>query len=441
MSAARALLTWLVVAIAAAVATPARARDISAAPDTYVDLVRKLEPGDRLVLAPGIYRRGLRLHGLNGTPQQPIVIQGPQVGPPARFLARNGANTVSVRDASYLMIDSIELEGLGRNADAVKAESESRYAHHIILSRLRITGHDADQAIAGIAIQSPAWDWTIRDCVILGAGTGMYLGRSNGSAGLVGGVIERNVIRDTIGYNLQIKHQRSRPDAPGMPEGRRMIIVRHNVFSKQLGASTGDAARPNVLLGHFPAAGPGAEDMHVVYGNVFYDNAEEALLQAEGNLAVYSNVFVNRRGSAISIQPHNARPRQVAVFDNTVVAADAGIALRGVAPGYRPLVLGNLLFAGRAFAGQHFEGNSTYTWENAGAMLRAPYAEPPALDVSPLPGAFLAQEVTLPSGLAAFPDADRDFSGSDRSGVLRGAYASASEPRPLALDRAPIMRR
>ena len=439
MSAAHVLLIWLVLAIA--VAAPARARDIPATPDTYVDLVRKLEPGDRLVLAPGDYRRGLRLHGLDGTPEQPIVIMGPQSGSPARFFARNGANTVSIRDASYLMIDSIELEGLGRNADAVKAESESRYAHHIILSRLRITGHDADQAISGIAIQSPAWDWTIRDCVILGAGTGMYLGRSNGSAGLVGGVIERNVIRDTIGYNLQIKHQRIRPDVPGMPEDRRMIIVRHNVFSKHLGASTGDAARPNVLLGHFPPSGPGAEDMHIVYGNVFYENAEEALLQAEGNMAIYNNVLVNRHGSAISIQPHNARPRQVAVFNNTVLAADAGIALRGVAPGYRPRVLGNLLFAKRAFAGQRFHGNSTDTWENAGAMLRAPYAEPPALDVSPLRGAFPVQEVALPSGLSDLPEAHLDFTGSDRSGVPGGAYASASQPRPLALDRPPITRR
>ena len=175
MPAARTLLTCVLLFMA--VRGPTVAREIHATPETYRALISRLQPGDRLILAPGVYRHGLRLHGLDGTPEQPIAILGPGVGPPARFLARNGANTVSLRDASYLLIESLELDGLGRNADAVKAESESRYTHHIVLSRLRISGHDADQAIVGISIQSPAWDWTIRECMIVGAGTGMYLGR------------------------------------------------------------------------------------------------------------------------------------------------------------------------------------------------------------------------------------------------------------------------
>ena len=437
MPAARTLLTCVLLFMA--VRGPTVAREIHATPETYRALISRLQPGDRLILAPGVYRHGLRLHGLDGTPEQPIAILGPGVGPPARFLARNGANTVSLRDASYLLIESLELDGLGRNADAVKAESESRYTHHIVLSRLRISGHDADQAIVGISIQSPAWDWTIRECMIVGAGTGMYLGRSNGTAGLVGGVIERNVVRDTMGYNLQIKHQGRRPDVPGMPAARRMIVVRHNVFSKQHGASTGPAARPNVLLGHFPASGVGVDDLHVVYGNVFYQNAEEPLLQAEGNLAIYNNVFVNRHGSAISIQPHNARPRQVAVFNNTVLARDAGIAVRGAAPGHRPIVVGNLLFAGRPLVGGRYSGNLIHPLEKAERLLRAPYAEPPELDVSPQAG-LTHERLNLPAELADLPDAGLDLSGEDRWGFMGGAYTSSDRPKPIALDRPPSRR-
>jgi len=486
-----------------------QARDIPAAPDTYLALLGTLQAGDRLILAPGEYTRGLRLHGIAGRPGAPISILGPASGPRARFLARDGANTVSLRDAAHLVIDSIELEGLGRNADAVKAEAESRYAHHITLSRLRITGHDADQLLAGIAIQSPAWDWEIRDCEILGAGTGMYLGRSNGSAGLVGGVIERNVVRDTLGYNLQIKHQTRRADAPGMPSEPRMIVVRHNVFSKRENAAGGQWARPNVLVGHFPASGPGAEDMHVIYGNVFYENPVETLFQGEGNLTLYNNVFVNSSGPAVSIQPHNGRPRRVAVFNNTILSQGRGLAISGLQPGFRAQVMGNIVFAGgaappaigpakapdapakawarispldsglrrnddvpvapakagaqvwpvnsglrrnndapvapakagaqalRVDSGFRRNDGMLFSWEAAADYLRAPYAPPPLLDVSPL-DSTLQRRQELPEDLARLPDIGLDLSGTPRHGVTGGAYLVYAAGRPISLTRPPV---
>ena len=112
----------------------------------------------------------------------------------------------------------------------------------------------------------------------------MYLGNSDGSAPFIAGIIENNLIVDTIGYNLQIKHQRPRPDFPGMPAGRSLTLIRHNVFAKAEGGVR-EAARPNVLLGHFPLEGSGTEDRYAVYGNFFYQNRYEALFQGEGNIA------------------------------------------------------------------------------------------------------------------------------------------------------------
>ena len=97
----------------------------------------------------------------------------------------------------------------------------------------------------------------IRNCVIQGAGTGMYLGNSDGNEPFIAGLIEHNLVIDTIGYNIEIKHQNPRPRVSGIPTGRSKTIIRHNVFSKSANSSTGRRARPNLLVGHFPRSGPG----------------------------------------------------------------------------------------------------------------------------------------------------------------------------------------
>src|SRR5262249_5346580 len=162
-------------------------------------------------------------------------------------------------------------------------EGHAAFAHHITLERLTIRGHGNNQQIVGISTKCPAWNWTIRGNTIVGAGTGMYLGDSNGSAPFVAGLIERNVVVDSTGYSLQIKHQVARPEVPGMPAGRNTTVIRHNVFAKP-NSRAPEAARPSVLVGHFPREGRGADDHYVIYGNFFYQNRNEALFQGEGNV-------------------------------------------------------------------------------------------------------------------------------------------------------------
>ena len=97
----------------------------------------------------------------------------------------------------------------------------------------------------GISTKTPTWGWVIRRNVIHGAGTGIYLGDSDGSDAFIGGVIENNLIRNTIGYNMQIKHQTPRPTVTGMPAGQSVTIIRHNVFIKNDQVSPdGDQAQP-----------------------------------------------------------------------------------------------------------------------------------------------------------------------------------------------------
>ena len=221
---------------------------VTAGADNYRKFLSRLEPGDTLLLQPGVYKKGLPVHQLHGNKDKPIIIMGSANGPLPVFSARPGHNTISIINASYIVIRNLELDGQGIAVDGVKCEGHADWAHHITLENLVIKGHDNNQQTVGISTKCPAWNWIIRSNTIWGAGTGIYLGNSDGNAPFVGGLIEHNLIVDTIGYNLQIKHQNARPEIPGMPSEPNVTIIRHNVFSKEKGAATGPFARPNVLV-------------------------------------------------------------------------------------------------------------------------------------------------------------------------------------------------
>lgn len=409
-------------------------RVIAATPATYLALVPTLGPGDLLELAPGTYGGGLPLHDLAGEPGRCIVVAGPASGPPAVFTGRDCCNTVSIADASHLVVRDLVLDGQGRQGDAVKAEGTAAFAHHITLEGLTIRGHDAGQQIVGISTKCPAWSWVVRGNVVEGAGTGLYLGDSNGEAEFVHGLIEHNLVRDTLGYNLQVKHQNGRDTGLGIPSSG-TTIIRHNVFSKAQGAAGGGSARPNLLLGHWPLAGAGSDDDYLVYGNLFWQNPTEALIQAEGNVILYSNLLVNDSGPAIHLQPHNDVPRRIRVFHNTVVASGVGIQVVGGDPGYEQRLAGNAVFAGTPLSGGLLVDNTTDTYASAAGYLNAPAAPIGAgLDLYPLAGALAGPPVDQ-TNLGGWPDADRDFDGLPRDPAFRGAYSGeGTHPGwPLAL--------
>ncbi|MDO9636499.1 MAG: hypothetical protein Q7I95_06020, partial [Thiobacillus sp.] len=176
------------------------------------------------------------------------------------------------------------------------------------------------------------------------------------------------------------------------------------VFSKQ-DAAPGPLARPNVLLGHVPVSGAGSEDRYLVYGNLFLHNPSEALLQAEGRVAVYDNVFINGGGDAIRIQPHNDVPRDMDIFSNTVLASGTGIQVRQrESTAYRQRVVLNVIAAATPILGGEAAHN-----------LPLPY-QPGLLELAPvrLTQRLLARSQATPAApaplmheLAAYPDWQR----------------------------------
>lgn len=398
---------------------------IKANPSNYLTLLRALKPGETLELEAGVYDDpndvpGLPIFELAGTETQPILITGPESGPRPKFLGRSTHNTVRIRNSSWVIIRNLEIDSRNLGGSGVAAQGSN---HHIWLENLYIHGVGRDQQNVGIStVSAPNWNWVIRGNTIVGAGTGMYLGNSDGENAFVAGTIENNLVRDTIGYNLQIKHQNPRPAIAGMPTGKSVTVIRHNVFTKGANSSTGGMARPNVLVGHFPKSGPGVDDHYEIYGNFFWQNPTEALFQGEGNIAMYSNVMATDSGAAINIQPHHDVPKAIEIFGNTIIAKGSGIRVTGGASGHEQRVRGNAVFSDSPISGGTQAGNFTGAYAHAANHLVEPFGALGSFQAFPLAGALSGVALDT-TGLTNYTDWDVDFNRQARDWTIRGAYS------------------
>jgi hypothetical protein len=394
------------------------AATVNANPSNYRTALSNLQPGDTLQLAAGTYTQGLPIGSKSGTATAPIIIRGPD-DQSAIFQAQDCCNTVQFNGASYVQVLNLTLDGLGK--DGPFGVDSNGNSHHITLENLKIVNHNGSQQTVGISTKGPAWNWVIRRNTIIGAGTGIYLGNSDGTQPFVAGVIEYNVILDTTGYNMEIKFQNPRPTGIGLPTGDSRTIIRHNVFSKTKTTAGEDGARPNLYVGAFPTSGAGVNDLYEIYGNFFYQNPTEALFQGEGNIALHDNVFVNSGGDAVNIQANDGKPRTVTVYHNTVVATGTGLKISGADTNFVQKLIGNASFAGTPITGPNQQSNITGTYAQASTYLNAPTAALGSLDLYPKSGQLTGSAIDL-AAFSGFTDGTKDFNGTARTGDHRGAY-------------------
>lgn len=426
----------------------AEARTIDATPATFEAKVPHLLPGDVLQLAAGTYKTSLTINGLKGTAAHPIVIRG--AGDSTVFNGNDCCHTISLRKSAYVVIKNMKLDGLNINGpDGIKAEgntaSNPNWTHHITVENLTIVNYANNQQQVGISTKCPSSHWVIKNNTIDGAGTGIYLGNSDGTQPFVNGIIENNFIQNTIGYNIEIKHQINgqRGLAEGVKAGTNRTgktIIRNNVFSKGQNSSTGENARPNVLVGGFPTTGTGKNDFYEVYGNFFYNNPVEALFQGTGNVMLYSNIFVNYANPAefraVHIRPHNGvSPQNVKIFHNTLWTnySTGGIRINDPDINYRQYIAGNVAFTpdlSTAISASNttttlLSGNIIDSYANAVHYVISATSNLDKLNLYPKAGQLKAISSIPKTFFKTNTDYDNDFNNNAYDWTYRGAYSGS----------------
>lgn len=412
---------------------PLRGASRSATPSTCQDALKELKPGDTLNLEPGEYPR-LHIVGLNGAADAWITVSGPASGAPAVIMGAPGFNTVEIENSSYVSIENLRIDSRGiPGTFGISARGRERnVTHHIRIEHNTFVGQNGNQQTDGISTKTPTWGWIIRYNRISGAGTGVYLGDSDGTQPFVAGIIENNLIENTIGYNMEIKDQHAIPDIPGMPTGPTSTIIRNNVFMKDDRASP-DGDRPNLLVGSFPTAGSGSLNMYEIYGNYFVHNHREALFQGSGRVSLHDNIFIDGpyADPAVVLRKQNLPLRVAQVYNNTVYTSGAGIHVGR--PLISDVVVGNLVFAARPITADVPVGvsqNITGSVESAALYVRAPSFDASTADFYPLPGKCRGPALDL-TGFQSDMDYTLDFNGAskaaDKGVVFRGAYAGEGQ--------------
>ena len=303
-------------------------------------------------------------------------------------------------------------------------------SHHILLENCTFTGQDNHQENVAISTKGIAWNWIIRRNKIFGAGTGMYLGSSDGRFPFINGLIENNLVVDTIGYNIQVKWQQAYNAPAGLNSKAHKTIIRNNVLIKSKGQSDFPAdqvvgARTNLLVGGFPDTGTGSQDFYEIYGNFFYQNPDDALFQGSGRVIFHDNLLVGGNYRAATFQNHDLPIKIAHVFNNTVYSQGLGIAVYG-AP-QESSVVGNLIFADTGVSAPLQSQNLVDSVANAGAYVNKPSLILGQMDFYPKAASLVTGSAIDGATWAGHTAYKRDFNGQLKSFTYRGAYSGAGQ--------------
>lgn len=417
---------------------------INVNPSNYLSLIYNAQPGDTVQFAPGNYTNGLNLSGMNGAPGAPITFDGSNQG--AVIWGTSGANTVEIDNASYLTFQNFTVNSNFLN-DGIKAQTEGNVnwvSHDItikdnLIENAELVGNNPGMTV-GINTKCTTWNWVIEGNTIDNCGTGLYLGNPNGSQPFINGVIEGNTIENTIMYGMEIKDQAPYSLLSGMPSSGNTIIANNNWIDDDLDTTIDgqvpEFESPSLMIGGFPASGPGSNDMYQIYGNLLVNNQYESLLQVTGRASIHDNVFVDSTTRAIAVQPHPDGsgtwfyPEFIPIYDNTIYDAPDGIDINSGTPTQVPIT-GNLIFANTPInfigGGTASGTNLTNSVTNAGQYVVNPTTDPSTMNFTPLPGQCQGPAVNL-SQFSSDTAYNVDFKGATRpsSDTSYGAYEAAT---------------
>ena len=157
-------------------------------------------------------------------------------------------------------------------------------------------------------------------------------------------------------------------------------------------------------------------------------------------MALYNNLFFTSTGNAINIQPHNDIPREIRVFNNTIVASGRGIRVTGGSSNATQKVIGNAVFAATPIQAADRTDNITDAYSAASIYLDNPFASFGQFSLFPKEGELIASLLNT-TDIQNFTEWNVDFNGMVHTGHFRGAYAGegVNPGWLLNLERRPFL--
>ncbi|MDP1588354.1 MAG: hypothetical protein Q8M07_11455, partial [Prosthecobacter sp.] len=165
-----------------------------------------------------------------------------------------------------------------------------------------------------------------------------------------------------------------------------------------------------------------------IYGNFFWHNPRESLLQASGRVSIHNNVFADCPShAAITLRNHDLPVKLVHIYNNTICSAARGIRIASAASEDHA-VMGNVVFAGEPLSLHstitNVRDNITGPVADAVLHLVNPQMTLGTLALHPKPGSCEGTPLDL-SPFATETAFDLDFNGTSKGERrIRGAYAA-----------------
>ena len=190
----------------------------------------RLEPGDEVVLAAGVYRDRRRLVlGHRGTKERPVVIRAAKDARAVLHRPDARQNTINIIGAQHLILRGLEITGGSTGIRMMKSDThackfvtiEAMHIHHV--GGVAVTANSPGNVYEGLIFRLNHIHHTS------GHGEGFYLGVNNNPDGSTAGymfnsLVERNYIHDLKGPNV------SQGDGIEIKDGSYNNIVRDNVI-------------------------------------------------------------------------------------------------------------------------------------------------------------------------------------------------------------------
>jgi hypothetical protein len=238
--------------------------------------LRTAKPGDHIRIAAGRYRPGIWVNKMQGTAQQPIVIEGSDENSPPLF--EGGGEAMHFARCNYFTLRNIAVKGQTSNGVSIDDGGDIDIpAHHIVLEKIHVMdigpqgNHDAIKL-------SGADDFRVHDCQVIGWG-----GQSIDMVGCHRGLIDSCTFEGRNGFS-----QDTGPQCKGGSSQvtiRRCLFLNGGVCAVNIGGSTGlTVFRPRHALYE-------AKDIVVEGCTLVSSDAPVAFIGVDGAMFRYNTIY------------------------------------------------------------------------------------------------------------------------------------------------------